>query len=152
MGSSPLRCVCRWSVWRRDGRTLGERSRWIWRTTYLLGKFGFGPLFPRIVEGGKGEIPGNDCWLYFDASKLWLGTIRPHLLFSLLQISSPGFSAICPIRCPSAHTNSDGFRLIFINTLHGQVYSQSPKFSIYPSRPGNYTEPGKLTFSHAREY
>lgn len=32
---------------------------------------------------------------------------------------------------------------MFINTLHGQVYSQSPKFSIYPSVPSNYTAPGK---------
>jgi hypothetical protein len=54
-----------------------------------------------------------------------------------------GSSAICPDLHLDPLTCSDGFRLIFINTLHGQVYSQSPKFSIYPSIPSNFTAPGK---------
>jgi hypothetical protein len=34
---------------------------------------------------------------------------------------------------------SDNFRLIFMNTYHGEVYAQSDKFSIYASQPSNYT-------------
>ncbi|KAK8858445.1 hypothetical protein IAR55_002672 [Kwoniella newhampshirensis] len=33
----------------------------------------------------------------------------------------------------------DSFFLIFMNTYHGEVYAKSPKFSIYPSQPDNYT-------------
>ncbi|WVQ65950.1 uncharacterized protein L199_004128 [Kwoniella botswanensis] len=35
----------------------------------------------------------------------------------------------------------DGFFLIFMNTYHGEVYAKSPKFSIYATKPDNYTDP-----------
>ncbi|ORY31448.1 hypothetical protein BCR39DRAFT_526817 [Naematelia encephala] len=35
----------------------------------------------------------------------------------------------------------EGFSLIFMNTLHGQVYTKSKPFSILASTPDNYTSP-----------
>lgn len=41
---------------------------------------------------------------------------------------------------PNVMPTGDGFRLIFMNTFHGQVYSVSPAFSILASKPANFTD------------
>jgi hypothetical protein len=48
---------------------------------------------------------------------------------------------LCDLLCRADMNSlsSDNFRLIFMNTYHGEVYATSDKFSIYASQPANYT-------------
>ncbi|OCF31303.1 hypothetical protein I317_02207 [Kwoniella heveanensis CBS 569] len=95
------------------------------------------------TTGGGTGIDSFDIQLHNFNSSIMIGFIPIALRVPMerLPTGKKNYGGEIEVDLNVQLPTGDGFFLIFMNTYHGEVYSKSPKFSIYSSTPDNYTEP-----------
>ncbi|WWC70603.1 uncharacterized protein I206_104554 [Kwoniella pini CBS 10737] len=103
---------------------LGEKNLVAWKT------------------GGGTGIESFDIQLHNSNRTIMVGFLPIALRVPMEKLPGKKFyGGEIEVDLSSSLPTGDGFFLIFMNTYHGEVYAKSPKFSIYSSKPDNYTSP-----------
>ncbi|WVR06207.1 hypothetical protein IAU60_003237 [Kwoniella sp. DSM 27419] len=95
------------------------------------------------TTGGGTGIDSFDIQLHNFNKSVMIGFVPVALRVPMEKLSSgsKNYGGEIEVDLNLNLPTGDGFFLLFMNTYHGQVYSKSPQFSIYPSTPDNFTAP-----------
>ncbi|CAD6582797.1 MAG: hypothetical protein TREMPRED_003390 [Tremellales sp. Tagirdzhanova-0007] len=93
--------------------------------------------------GGGTGIASFDIQLHNSNRSLMVGFIPIALRVPLIRVPTgrKNYGGELEVDLSTGVPEGDGFSLLFMNTLHGQVYAKSSKFSILAASPANYTVP-----------
>ncbi|GFZ45370.1 hypothetical protein JCM24511_03096 [Saitozyma sp. JCM 24511] len=114
-----------------------------------------GPKYPWVIgaknilawqTGGGTGIDSFDVQLHNSNKSVMIGFLPIALRVPLERLPSGhhNYGGEMEVDLDSGIPTGDNFRLIFMNTYHGEVYATSDKFSIYASQPANYTTDADL--------
>ncbi|ORX40240.1 hypothetical protein BD324DRAFT_616997 [Kockovaella imperatae] len=95
------------------------------------------------ICGGASGIPSFDIQLLNHNKSIMVGFIPIALRVPMARLPTgqKNFGGELQIELGEDIPTGDGFSLVFLSSLHGQVYAKSKPFSILPAAPSNYTEP-----------